>query len=518
VVPTIAVGLEVAYADGRRELYSGDAAIAEGNAPLVTRFPLVYAIDAAGRSVHYAYDQIGGRSYLREVAFDSGLSRYSFDLIASASGIQKDVYGYAQTSAQLVGRMVASQNGNVTNQWCFAYAGPDGNGGTASKSAPGCNVAAPAAALTGHDAHDQLALIAQSGATASAAGPVLRFAYSAWDEGNRNAHDIVYAAPPSKPSLIVVRGGRQILVDSTYRFQWADIDGDGIADLVELEDNEPNFYVWAGGGSGSAAFPFVATVPRSQLGPASFEASASLFLDLNDDGLADVLTTTTSDVGLAWSVYLNSTWKDDSGAWNVNFTRVDFAAPPAVRSVTALLTDHASFQVADLNGDGLPDFSWRNLGQGFACNYVNTGTFFQHPYATPPALLFGDSTLSDPTCGPGVRTALPPSPALPDRGAFFIDVNGDGIRDYVVYGGTARQLVVAYGLGDLRFGPGVALDLNAALPVGNPARVADIDGDGQDEILISRDPSFGGDLVIDFNRANQTELPPAGALVSVQTN
>jgi len=145
--PGISSGFEVIYPDGKVELYTGDLSQAEGTplrggGNLVTRFPLVFEIQRHGEWIQYSYTKAGENAYLREVAFASGQSKYTFDLTPSASNVHTYAYGFRQSNGLLATRMTASFGGEVRNHWCFAYAGPTGVSSGGLATAPECLAAA----------------------------------------------------------------------------------------------------------------------------------------------------------------------------------------------------------------------------------------------------------------------------------------------------------------------------------------------------------------------------------------
>src|SRR5262249_44296224 len=149
----------------------------------------------------------------------------------------------------------------------------------------------------------------------------------------------------------------------------------------------------------------------------------------------------------------------------------------------------------------------------------NTGAFFQDPQ--PSTLLFGRSEVNDPTCGHGVKVTLAVPQQARSLDNWILDVNGDGIKDFVTLGQTVRELRVWYGLGDLRFAAPVTLTLNADLRPGDlsRSRIADIDGDGQEEIVVFQPLVTGPQsvVILDFNRTPETQLIKSGLLTAVES-
>ncbi|KYF79258.1 hypothetical protein BE18_47145, partial [Sorangium cellulosum] len=98
-------GFEVVYPDGRREIYSEEAHVAEGvagaSAFSPTRWPLVHAISPTGDAVSYEYTKAGDRSYLKSVRFAGGRSVYTLESVLRTEGRVSHLMGYPQGPGQL---------------------------------------------------------------------------------------------------------------------------------------------------------------------------------------------------------------------------------------------------------------------------------------------------------------------------------------------------------------------------------------------------------------------------------
>ena len=550
--------------------------------PLPTRFPLVYEVYRHGESVHYSYRKLGNKSYLSTISFAGGQSKYSINLKTdAASNVSTYKNGFLQTNGALVVSLDATYGGQLRNHWCFAYAGPSA-GAPGVVTAPECQALAAqnvTTATTDLLVHDQLVSLLRYGSTltpnaASPHDPALKFQYSSWNASDLAARQLVYPAPALQslnidvsalelldanrdglPDVIKVtsdstlalygnvdltktystqaplplqRGSTQVQLDLRgTTFQVADINGDSFVDIVEFQGG--NINVYGGGNDNPLSSPYVlrASISLSDAsGGTSFPmfddssfGNGAQFVDVNQDGLSDIVTKMTGDAGNQWLVYLNTTTVDPNGTWWVSFSPATFALPnvqniPAFANDSAFLTDPTAYKILDVNGDGLPDFTWTNGPQGWMCVYENTGAFYQLPY--PTTLLFGREDLADPDCGHGVKVNLqiPQSARALDN--WILDVNGDGIKDFVSFGATVSQLSVWYGLGDLQFSSAVTLNLNTPLyPDQGRSRVADIDGDGQEEIILFQ--GAHGVSIVDFNRTPQTQLIKSGLLIAVET-
>ena len=102
---------------------------------------------------------------------------------------------------------------------------------------------------------------------------------------------------------------------------------------------------------------------------------------------------------------------------------------------------------------------------------------------------------------------------------WYIDANGDGIIDFASMGERTDQMRIWLGFGDgtyLKDPLSIALNLRVQLGTSTQtfaSRVADIDGDGESEIIVFQKPS--GDevkpvVIIDFNRTATMDQPRSG--------
>ena len=239
-------------------------------------------------------------------------------------------------------------------------------------------------------------------------------------------------------------------LDTTYVFQ-ADIDLNyTLADLIDLTgDGLPDFVIVTSQGwhcfplyqrNGQWVFgpmrglPTPPSAPDNALRVDSGTATSAKLVDLNGDGLPDYV------------------FADATGKWTVDYNVFDVlslahwfnpVAGASAWSATASV-EASSVVLQDMNGDGRADLVTRNSSGGFGLA-VNTGNGFA------PTRLF--SAPANPSC---IRCNTAPSDYLPysvttiaysdatppniphpigfdgSNGAF-LDVDGDGVPDYVVW-------------------------------------------------------------------------------------
>lgn len=589
VVETIPSGFELRGPDGSRMIFSGDAAVAEGNfgvaAPYVTRWPLVLQLNADRDPVRYAYEKHGGRSYLTRVSFAGGQSVYDFELIDTQASLVSHVTGARQQNARLYGRVEASFNGSVYGQWCFGYIGRslDDNASFEVRAHDACIDQARADLEPRIDSNsvnvlDQLRVLYRYGDTGGApltAGterfPDIAFDYSSWTAADLAARDIVFEAenmawagdiPPQNFELAdlnmdalvdivrtsddgaLVFTGEGDLGDAfassipleltrttdagmmkpvvprlaDNRFHFADIFGDSYVDIVEIEPGVMHVY----NGNADGSFPYLGrSIPLPAISPTTFADGNGRFQDLNMDGQSDLITTRLSANGQTeWQIFLNLTRRQPDGDYLVNFGGL--AKPFPFVSQDGQILGRSNTRLTDVNGDRLPDFIViRPADQGF-CLYENQGNLFSRE---PGALLFGDPSLNDPLCGKGRFASIrgmQPTDNL--QTMWYIDANGDGIMDFASIGSRTDQLRVWLGFGDGSFlDRPLDIALNLRVQVGGSSqtfrsRVADLDADGQAEIIVFQNPA-GADVrpvvVLDFNRSETQQLVKANLLTTV---
>ncbi len=186
----------------------------------------------------------------------------------------------------------------------------------------------------------------------------------------------IYASPdPTRYTAFHAGSGKSTSAPSTLDvgrpYVWADLNGDGLVDAVELGRSKGDsfLYVWinSGGATSLIASPtttgmggFFPPIPV----PTSFavaDSTAVRTIDFNNDGKQDLVFRPFNVDGV--NLPLTVLWYD---GWNFNLTTL----PSQVYSNTQSGTNHEPnraemFQVMDFNGDGLDDIAMVN-------NYTST--------------------------------------------------------------------------------------------------------------------------------------------------
>ncbi|WP_141733559.1 HNH/endonuclease VII fold putative polymorphic toxin [Oligoflexus tunisiensis] len=583
---SIPSGFEILFGNGRRQIFSGDPAVAESNGAVTTRYPLVADVAPWGETIHYTYIKDEGRSYLQEISFAGGASRYRFELFDGLGHLTSYMMGYPQQSRKLYSKLVASHGDAVHAQWCFAYVGRNSTDRVDFAVRAHQDCAAQAAKdLFPKINNDSLSVLDELRAiyrygndielkSSTDRLPSMYFQYSSWTEDSLVNRDLVYPIPQlisesgfsvenyeladvnhdglvdalrrnsngtsdvfhatgdlkqpfaSSTFWTLKRGSVQVSPDlSSPAFHFADLNGDSYVDLLQLNVNGDQSAIYLGQANGHFEWTsqLVRLTQDNSLGPVSFERGRAQFQDINADGLTDILTTAFDAAGsTVWKVYLNTSVKNGN-RWNFRFLPKTFRFPFSRSTMT--LAD-PNFRLLDVNGDQLPDVIYLSdspeADKSGLCLYINNGQLYSNG---PDKLLFGSDAESNPRCGEGGRfldlQGLKGQPNL--FGLWLIDVNGDGIMDVTTLGEDNHELLVWLGFGDQTLADlPLKLQLNLPLKVSagidtSRSRVADIDGDGQMEILLF---DAGADakskaVMIDFNRQADRQLIKSNLMTTV---
>ncbi|WP_437775752.1 RHS repeat-associated core domain-containing protein [Sorangium sp. So ce1097] len=296
-------------------------------------------------------------------------------------------------------------------------------------------------------------------------------------------------APPAPPRLSSPGASMHL----------ADLDGDGVPDLIQCEDHArdaqaplPLFAVWAvhlwrpARGATPAGFdPTGESIELLSGYPCDTEFHT---LDLDADSKIDLVVPYLRRFGdgsvLVGASYDAITRRGD-GRWEVFDTALPVVGPGG--RVVFL----------DVNGDGLPDAVESGFGHRQLTTYINTGpTFVPSAFRTVGAFSFGD--LLD----------------FPDQDAFFrfavpLDFNGDGRQDLLtpvppgmLLGGSDAlpSWAVLLATGD-RDGPPFTLvdpqvrfepSLGDAVTLADPRgpRTGDVNGDGAQDVVMTLGGAF----------------------------
>ena len=196
----------------------------------------------------------------------------------------------------------------------------------------------------------------------------------------------------------------------------ADVNGDGLADLVQSYDTDPARHrVWLNTGSGWSLSTW--TVPTE----AGFvkddgQSNGVQLADVNGDGLDDLLQSYGNSPGQ------HRVWLNNNAGW-----AAATAVVPLGTEFTEGFDDRIDngVRLADVNGDGRVDFIQADGGvSGQQRVWLNNGLAWDNPtYNVPPEAAFTE-----------------PSNGHADNGVRLADVDGDGLIDLIQSdGGDAAQ-------------------------------------------------------------------------------
>jgi hypothetical protein len=258
----------------------------------------------------------------------------------------------------------------------------------------------------------------------------------------------------------------------------ADLNGDGLADVVALSTISPatsgsyssalKTYLATGGGAFAA--PVLTAAGNNPL----FLASA----DLNGDGLMDIVSASYNDGGLA--VFINN--QSTPGTFNPGV----FLNSPGASQVA----------IADMTGDGLPDLVSADFNVSL---FVQTSP---GSFAAPVALYTG--------------------------GANWValgDLNGDGAADIALTDATGVQVLMHTGAAAATTyaAPVLVFTQTANFNVtgGNIIAIADVDGDGLNDLIVTDPGPTGGasptvNVLLQNPASHGTFLTPVSYAIAMQ--
>ncbi len=223
--------------------------------------------------------------------------------------------------------------------------------------------------------------------------------------------------------------------DRSYSVSVADMDMDGVADLVVSNDRPDPKYVLLNDGNGNFT-------ERIEFGDPNWPTRNSTIADLNQDGLPDIVVANrdNSPEGNNW-VCLNETTEEFS-----------------LNCQSIVSGSATTISVADINGDGFQDLiiPYRDGGQSHIYEGDGTGAFVR-------GAAFGPDDASY-------------------RAAIAVDMNNDHLLDIVAINDRKRTSTLFYQTEDGLFGAGIRIDDGEMMPYA--LETADLDANGKNDIII----------------------------------
>lgn len=262
----------------------------------------------------------------------------------------------------------------------------------------------------------------------------------------------------------------------------ADINGDGLPDIMRSTNDANGITTqktYLNNGDGTWTLSTAYTPPTIFYAAPGGQGQnyGVIALDVNGDGLPDLIG--------GWNTG-PLIWLNTGSGWTAGAPSYYYAAPLGLSSSTG----DTGTRIADLNGDGLPDFfeSEPDGSGGIIANvYLNNGSGFGSDVGASWTFPYVTNTHS---AGGNPRV-------------IFADLNGDGIADifYVsidqTNGAVTKDVYLGTGIGTFvetpAFIPGLDLSFFGAAIITNPGIVfADVNGDGIPDAVLA--VSWGGIL------------------------
>lgn len=441
-------GVLVVQADGRKELYSEEPAVAEqdvfesanGRKAYVTvRFPLRYQIAPSGDVIEYRYekDPVDDRSYLRAVIFAGGRARYDFTLAERPAAPDRPVYdlGFLQRQTHLYTAVRGSFDDQVVSRTYFVYRESDGAQASLFAAPEVAGVAADAFARTVASApplseESLLVGVLRYGDGTSAIGPTTaRLAPLAFSYVERSWADLRAQTTVQTLDMRGVAG-----FGAGEGGEFLDVDQDGLIDVVYTDRDATSSVVYLNQGeAGAASFqrstrPLTVTGPRGAVVPDFFGGGRSVWLpgDFDGDGVDDLLEIARAASEAGGSLLTVYPGQLGSG---------DFFAPargsfPSKRALESFADGAA--QVVDVNGDSRDDLliAERRDGVVRLSLLLNRTRSAGLSDGGKPSFLELDARFEAPPLFH--QTALGVDPNLGAAENRLTDVNGDGLVDLTV--------------------------------------------------------------------------------------
>jgi RHS repeat-associated protein len=257
------------------------------------------------------------------------------------------------------------------------------------------------------------------------------------------------------------------------RTHLADMDGDGLADLVHKSADDAVFYF---GNRGRMAWTERREMTvEDSTPPAPFGELDVRTADVDFDKRIDIIQSLDFGGGTAYRIWFN-------------LGRQKYSPPITVEPAAAFNFSVAGVQIADCNGDRVPDVA-RVQANGVV---VIAGLGYGH-FAEPKSMVLPDMTLDD------AQVAK----------ARLTDLNGDGLADLVMERASPGTCWYWLNLGNYTFSPRKTIvDLPTTISQDAAVRWADLNGNGTVDLVYADSQATPRLQAIDVGELLTGGLPP----------
>jgi hypothetical protein len=394
--------------------------------------------DTNGNYIKYQYNRDNNELYPYKITYSGNGSTDGIDTITFATSTRADVrvsYAptFAATTTKVISEVDAGVSGTIARKYLLGYGA--GNNGYRSMLT--------SVQQLGFDDNNTMAVMPTT--TISYLSSKFRFyapgpkqisnqAYVVADTNGDGINDInIFTESPTTDNVwwanttatSTVPGGGIGTPDHwsdgsgnpvERGTRYIDVNGDGMADIVRgwvddyatssnfaiflnLYATSTNTYSWL-----ATSTNFSGSVPTfAKRNFSNLILTGGLFGDINGDGLPDYTTALPG-------TFATTTYLGNGSAWDS--TTTIFVAP---KSFPTTVQTETNSQLVDVNGDGLDDWVYSSGGSTYVL--FNTGN--------------GWSTTPDPHWTIATSTLTQNGGNFYDRGIRFIDINGDGLPDFV---------------------------------------------------------------------------------------
>ncbi|QIL01965.1 hypothetical protein G7078_03620 [Sphingomonas sinipercae] len=263
-------------------------------------------------------------------------------------------------------------------------------------------------------------------------------------------------------------GAGQWSNNNVYSRQLADVNGDGMADIIGFGNAGVYVALATGGGNFGTANFVIANFGAAASGGGwtSMDAFPRRLADINGDGRADI-------VGFGNAGVYVSLANASGGFANATLVMNAFGAAPSSGGWGSDNIFHR--ELADVNGDGRADIVGFGASGVWVALGTTTGTF------TAPTLTLGAFGYGPEAGGWASQETF---------ARMLGDVNGDGMADLIGFGENGVNVALAIGGGAFGF-PSITLnEFGAGSGAGGwssydttPRMLADVNGDGMDDVV-----------------------------------